>query len=215
MISSSSLHEAAGKTGALPSTIKPLSPTPQVFGRAFTVQSPPGDNLWIHHAIYAASPGDVLVVDVSGQTEHGYFGEIMAHAAQVRGIAGLVINGGVRDSQLLISMNFPVFSEGVCIQGTSKDPEGFGRLGEPIRLGNVLIRTGDLVVGDADGVIVIPDDQVETVIQKAKKRDAEEARIIERLKNGETTIAIYSLANLKTTDFAQVKNIKAEAVRNE
>lgn len=197
MISTASLHEAAGKTGALPSGIKPLSPSFRIYGRAFTVQSPPGDNLWIHRAIYSASPGDVLVVDVSGQAEHGYFGEIMAYAAQVRGLAGLVIDGGVRDSQLLISMNFPVFSNGVCIRGTSKNPDGFGRLGEPIVLGNVLIHTGDLIVGDADGVMAISEAKAETVIQKAKERDMEEVQIIERLKNGESTIDIYSLPKQK------------------
>ena len=126
--SSATLHEAAKKSGALPAAIKPLSPEVCLCGRAYPVGSPSGDNLWLHHAIYAADPGDVLVVDVGADPEFGYWGEAsMALAAQSRGLSGLVINGGVRDAQRLVAMKFPVFAwMANCIRGTSKNPFGKG-----------------------------------------------------------------------------------------
>jgi 4-hydroxy-4-methyl-2-oxoglutarate aldolase len=185
------LHEAAGRIGALPSAIKPVATGMRVAGPAFTVQSPGGDNLWLHRAIYAAQPGDVLVVHVSGACEHGYWGEIMATAAQARDIAGLVIDGGVRDAALLEEMNFPVFSRGLCIRGTGKDFSAAGSLGHPIRIGDVAIEPGDLVVGDRDGVVAIPRNRAGEVIAAGRKREEHEAEIQKRLLAGETTMGIY------------------------
>lgn len=192
-LSSATFHEATGKRGALPAAIKPLAPHVVVCGRAFPVKSPPGDNLWLHRAIYAASPGDVLVVDCGDGVEYGYWGEVMAVAAQVRGLAGLVISGGVRDSQRMVAMGFPVFSGAVAIRGTGKNPRGEGRLGERITLGSVDICQGDLVFGDADGIFVLPADDVETAVAEAERRDRDELEIFARLRAGETTIAIYKL----------------------
>ena len=115
------LHEAGGKIGALPSAIKPVAPGMHLCGPAVTVHSPGGDNLWLHRAFEVAQPGDVMVVYASGAYEHGYWGEVMATAAQVRGLAGLVIDACVRDGALLAGIGFPVFSRGLCIRGTSKD----------------------------------------------------------------------------------------------
>jgi 4-hydroxy-4-methyl-2-oxoglutarate aldolase len=192
-LSAASLHEASGRQGALPAAIKPLGPAYRLCGWAFPVMSPPGDNLWLHRAIYEAAAGDVLVVHTGGFTEAGYWGEIMTHAALERKLAGLVIDGGVRDSRRLIELAFPVFSRGTCIQGTSKDPLGKGSLRTPVQFGNVMVRHGDLVVGDADGVVVIPREIVLAVVEKAHARDAAEAVILERLSRGETTLAIYNL----------------------
>src|SRR5690606_22642629 len=124
----------------------------RVCGPAVTVQSPGGDNLWLHRAIYAAEPGDVLVVHVSDKYDHGYWGEIMSTAAQVRGLGGLVIDGCVRDSTLLRSMTFPVFSRGLCIRGTGKDFGARGWVNYPLMIGGVTIQPGDLICGDEDGV---------------------------------------------------------------
>lgn len=192
-LSSATFHEASGKRGALPAAIKPLAPHLTLCGRAFPVLSPPGDNLWLHRAIYAAERGDVLVVDVSGGVEFGYWGEVMALAAQVRGIAGLVISGGVRDSQRMVEMGFPVFAAAVAIQGTGKDPDGAGRLGEPITLGGVTIHRGDLLFGDADGVFVLPAADAAAAVSSSEQRDAEEQDIFDRLRAGESTIDIYKL----------------------
>jgi len=192
-LSAASVHEAAGKQGALPAAIKPLSPAFRLCGWAFPVMLPPGDNLWLHRAIYEAAAGDVLVVHCGSFTEAGYWGEIMTHAALERKLAGLVIDGGVRDSQRLIELAFPVFSRGICIQGTSKDPMGKGSLRTSVQFGNVMVKHGDLVVGDADGVVVIPREIALAVVEKAHARDAAEAVILERLSRGETTLAIYNL----------------------
>lgn len=192
-LSSATVHEAAKRIGALPSVIRPLASHLKVAGRAFPVSSPPGDNLWLHRAIYAASPGDVLVVDVGDGVEFGYWGEVMALAALQRGIAGLVISGGVRDSLRMIEMGFPVFAGAVCIRGTGKDPAGAGQLGGAVVLGGVTVTLGDWVLGDADGVVVIPVASGVDVIAEAESRDAMEQEIFERLKAGESTIEIYRL----------------------
>ena len=114
------LHEAGGKIGALPSLIKPVAAAFRCCGPALTVHSPGGDNLWLHRALDIAQPGEVLVVDVSGAYDHGYWGEIMTTMAKARGLAGLVIDGCVRDGVLLEQIGFPVFARGLCIRGTGQ-----------------------------------------------------------------------------------------------
>lgn len=192
-LSSATVHETAGRIGALPSAIKPLSPDMHLEARAFPVRVPPGDNLWLHRAVYAASRGEVLVVDTGGGFEYGYWGEILAEAAIARGLAGLVINGGVRDSRRLIELGWPVFAERLCIRGTAKNPHGDGELGEPVRLGDVTIGLGDLIVADADGVVCIPAASADDTRSGSVERERTEAGIIQRLRGGETTLAIYGL----------------------
>jgi 4-hydroxy-4-methyl-2-oxoglutarate aldolase len=192
-LSSATLHEAAGKRGALPAEIKPLAPHMQVCARAFPVLSPPGDNLWLHRGIYAARPGDVLVIDVGDGLEYGYWGEVMAVAAQARRLAGLILNGSVRDSRQLIEMGFPVFAAGIAIRGTGKNPSARGQLGSPVTLGTVKIHAGDLVFGDADGALVLPASEAETIVARAEAREQEEQTIFTRLRAGESTIEIYHL----------------------
>jgi len=185
------LHEAAGKIGVLPQAIKPVAPDFRVYGPAVTVHSPGGDNLWLHRAIYAAEPGDVLVVHVSDRYDHGYWGEIMSTAAQVRGLAGLVIDGCVRDVPLLREIGFPVFARGLCIRGTGKDFGARGWVNHPMLIDGVVVNAGDLVCGDEDGVVVIGREQVPQTLDSAARRAALESGIIERLRAGETTLKIY------------------------
>jgi 4-hydroxy-4-methyl-2-oxoglutarate aldolase len=192
-LATATLHEAAGRLGALPSAIKPISNDMRVVGRAFTVRGPSGDNLWLHHAIARALPGDVLVVDVGTDHEFGYWGEIMSTAARVRGLSGLVINGGVRDRHELIVAGFPVFADRLCIRGTRKDVGGSGALGGPIRIGDVVVHAGDLVVGDADGVVVLSAASVTDMLDASEGRTIQETAIIARLRGGETTLDIYHL----------------------
>ncbi|MFI6934297.1 RraA family protein [Streptomyces sp. NPDC050287] len=189
--SSATLHEAAGRIGALPSAIGPAFPGARVAGPAFPVGCPPGDNLWIHRALYAAEPGDVLVVDTGGGTEFGYWGEILSTAAIARGLAGLVIDGGVRDQDALTDLGLPVFSTGLCIRGTGKDHGAAGSLGVTVRVGEVFVVRGDLVVGDADGVVVIPQADTEAVMKAAVERDAKEAELMRRIRAGERTLDLY------------------------
>jgi len=185
------LHEAAGKIGALPPAIKPVAADFRICGPALTVQSPPGDNLWLHRALDIAKPGDVLVISVGGVYEHGYWGEIMTTMAQVRGLAGLVIDGCVRDGALLAEIGFPVFARGLCIRGTGKDYSAIGWLNAPVLIGDVAVQAGDLVVGDGDGVVVLPRPGAAEVVAKAHRREADEAAIPERLRAGESTMQIY------------------------
>jgi 4-hydroxy-4-methyl-2-oxoglutarate aldolase len=185
------LHEAGGKVGALPSAIKPVAPGFRFGGSALTVQSPPGDNLWLHRALDIAQPGDVLVVSVSGAYEHGYWGEIMTTMAKVRGLAGLVIDGCVRDGALLAEIGFPVFSRGLCIRGTGKDYGAIGWLNAPVLMGNITVHAGDLVVGDGDGVVVVPQARAAAVVARSVQREADESAILKRLQAGESTMQVY------------------------
>jgi 4-hydroxy-4-methyl-2-oxoglutarate aldolase len=160
-------------------------------GPALTVHSPPGDNLWLHRALAIAQPGDVLVVHVSGAHEHGYWGEIMSTMARARGLAGLVIDGCVRDGVLLGEIGFPVFARGLCIRGTGKDAGATGWINAPVLIGDVVVSAGDLVVGDGDGVVVVPRARAGEVVDKARRRESDEAAILPRLRAGESTLQVY------------------------
>lgn len=185
------LHEAAGKTGALPSAIKPMAPGFRISGPAVTVHASGGDNLWLHRAIYLAEPGDVLVVHVNGVFEHGYWGEIMSTAARVRKLGGLVIDGCVRDGALLAEVGFPVFARGLCIRGTGKDFDAPGFINYPALFGDVTVNAGDLVVGDGDGVVVIGRTSAQAVIHGAGRRAEAERGFLSRLEHGESSLNIY------------------------
>jgi 4-hydroxy-4-methyl-2-oxoglutarate aldolase len=185
------VHEASGGRGALSSRIKPIDPLSQLCGPAVTVACRPGDNLILHQAIYAANPGDVLVVTVGGYEEAGPWGEVMTVAAQARGIAGLIIDGSVRDSRSIIELKFPVFSKSLCIKGTTKD--SLGLINHPLIIGGITVHPGDLVLGDADGVVVVARQEIEKVLSACQLRAAKEEKIIAELKNGKSTLELYGL----------------------
>jgi 4-hydroxy-4-methyl-2-oxoglutarate aldolase len=193
LVSSATVHEAAGRRGALPSRIRPVSDAMHVQGRAFTVRLAPGDNLGLHRAIYAAAPGDVLIADTGGHLEYGYWGEILNEAAMARGLAGLVLDGGVRDVERLRAAGLPVFAARICIRGTVKDAEAAIALSATIRIGDVTVRPGDLVVGDVDGVVVIPSADVTEVLRASDERDEREETVIRRVRAGESTLDIFGL----------------------
>lgn len=190
-LGAATLHESAGRIGALPSQIKPVAPEMKVAGSAYTVHVPAGDNLWIHRAVYKASPGDVLVVYTGGGIEWGYWGDILNSAAIARKLGGLVIDGGVRDTAELSEMSLPVFSNGVCIRGTIKDYNGNAWTEAPILIGDVVIQNGDLVVGDRDGVVVIPKNDVPEALKKGVEREQDETNKTQRIESGERTLDIY------------------------
>jgi 4-hydroxy-4-methyl-2-oxoglutarate aldolase len=195
-LGTSTLHEAAGKIGALPSVIRCLTPGLVLAGRAVTVTGPPADNLWLHHAVYAAGPGDVLVVEPGHHYEAGYWGEVLSQAARARGLAGLVIDGCVRDSDRLPAIGLPVFGRGFCMRGTSKHPDGAGSINVPLALGDVVVRPGDVVVGDGDGVIALPFDRLDDVVAASVARQGREDEIISALRSGATTLDLYGLPPL-------------------
>lgn len=187
--SAATLYEAQGQKGALPSQIKPLDPKMKVCGPAFTISSPPRDNLLLHKALTLVKPGDVLVVEVSDWYEAGYWGDILTQAAMEKKVAGLVINGCVRDRNEIVALGFPVFARGLCIRGTGK--AGGGYINHRIKMGDVIIEPGDVVVGDADGVAVISRQNLEEVIEKARQREEKEEMVRQELKKGRNTMEIY------------------------
>lgn len=193
-LGTATLHEAAGRIGALPSGIKPVDSAMTLSGPAFTVHCPAISNLQIHHALYLARPGDILVVHVSGGVEAGYWGDILNEAALAQGLGGLVIDGGVRDSAGLVAAKFPVFSNGICIRGTGKDYDATAWLQQPVRMGEVMIQPGDLIVGDRDGVVALPAAGVVAIIEAGQRREADETAKIEAIRRGERTLDLYGFA---------------------
>lgn len=186
--------DANQKQGNMDSGIKPVDPRSKLVGEAYTVKCYPKDNLAIHKAIYEAPKGSVLVVDTQGYYDCGYFGDIMALACQVRGIAGLVIDGGCRDSEDVQQMGFPIFSRTVNPGGTVK--ETVGQTACPIVCGGVPVAAGDLVVADRDGVVVVKKEDVEKVLTAAETIAAKEVSVRERLLAYESTIEIFGLKKI-------------------
>jgi RraA family protein len=178
------LADVAGRRGALHGRIQALRHRMKLAGSALTVEVRPGDNLMIHAAIALARPGDVLVIDGKGDQSAALMGTIMMNACRQVGIAGVVIDGAVRDSAEIDEMDFPVFSVGTNPNGPTKLASG--RIGHPVSVGGVTVRPGDLVVGDADGVVIVERERVGALLQAAEKKVEDEAARIEAIKNGNT-----------------------------
>ncbi len=176
-------------SAALPSAIKPIDPRMKLCGPAVPVSSPGGDNLMLHRAIYAAQPGDIVIVEVGGEFEFGYWGDVMTQAARARRLGGLVIDGCVRDLREIAAARFPVFARGGCIRGTGK--RGGGTLKQPISIGATRIAPGDLIVGDRDGVVVIPPDRLTDVLAAAAHRVKHETAMKRELRAGKSTLALH------------------------
>lgn len=191
-LGAATIHEAAGRIGELSHEIAHRCGAPTA-GRALTVQAPCGDNLWLHRALAEAEAGDILVVDVGQGPAYGYWGEVMAVAAQARGLAGLVITGGVRDVAQMADLGFSVWSRQVTIRGTLKDPTRLGSVGMPLELDGVRVERGDLVVADGDGVAVIAATDAAGVVQAGHERVAKEDALMARLREGELTLDLLGL----------------------
>ena len=187
--STATIHEALGRYGNLPSAIKPISPKMKICGPAYTVKTMPRDNVLLHRAYAYAQAGDVIVANCSGFYEAGYWGDLMSLGAKTKGIVGLVIDGCVRDADDIEAIGFPVFSRGLCILGTSN--HGDGTLNEPIIMGDWLVNPGDIIVGDRDGVVVVPQNRVEEAIEKAILREEKEENVKIELRKGLNSLQIY------------------------
>lgn len=188
------IHESQGQKGAVDGAIRPLDPGMRLAGPALTVKCRPGDNLTLHYALTKLEPGQVLVVDAEGFVEAGPWGDVMSCAAMERGAAGLMIDGSVRDSHTIIALGFPVFSRGISIKGTNKRQPG--QVGVPVVFGGVLVRPGDIVVGDRDGVVVVLADEVADVIDACQAREEKEEKFRAQLRSGKTTVELLDLGPL-------------------
>jgi len=185
------IHEAQGRRGALSSRIKPIDRDSSFIGSAFTVVCAPRDNLMLQVAIHFAQPGDVLIVSAAGLADAGTFGDVLGNAAKAKGIAAVVTDSGVRDTQELRALGLPVFSGSVSIRGTVKETLGY--INQPLVFGDEIINPGDVVKGDADGVVVVRRDEVDEVAALSQARDDAEAGLIELYKAGRTTIDLCNL----------------------
>jgi 4-hydroxy-4-methyl-2-oxoglutarate aldolase len=185
------LYEAAGQQGMVDPAIKPMWPGAHLCGVALTLSCPARDNLMLHHAVALAEPASVLVANAQRYLYAGAWGEVLTVAAQARGIAGLVIDGAVRDIEAVSQRRFHVFSRGLAIGACKK--EKFGTIGDPVDLGGITVRSGDVVVGTADGVVVLAQESVEQVLQAAEARRDREREVFRQLQSGKTTIEILGL----------------------
>lgn len=189
--SPATLHEAQGRRGALSSRIKPVDYKMKLCGPAFTVKSAPRDNIMLQLAINYAQPGDIIVVSGGEYEEAGSFGDVLANACIAKGIGGLVTDTGVRDTLQLRDLGFPVFSLSVCIKGTVK--ETLTAVNEPIVIGDELVYPGDIIVGDADGVVVVRREEAKDVAVLSQAREDAEAGYIAAYKAGKTVIEVSNL----------------------
>lgn len=185
-LGTATIHEASGRKGYVDCAIKPIAKGVRVCGPAFTVDCHPRDNLMLHKALEKAEPGDVIVASVGGFHEAGYFGGLMATSAVARKLGGLAIDGCIRDSEEIIKMGFPVFCRGFCILGTGKT--GPGRVNHPILFGGCVVNPGDLLIGDADGMVVVARGDCETILKKSMDRVE-----MEKKKSGQLAAGISSV----------------------
>ncbi len=182
-----------GESGAstLPPRLRPVWAGAALAAPAFPVHCTPGDNLAIHVGVARAPAGSALVVDVGEVAERGYWGEVLTTGAQARGLAGLVIDGGVRDVAALQSLRFPAFSSLVSLPGATKLARG--TVGSPIRFAGVPVARADWVVGDVDGVVIVRGADLGTVLAAARARAAKETGFFEALRAGSTTVELLGL----------------------
>ncbi len=200
------IHEAQGRTGLLNPYMRPIYSSAKVAGSAITISCQPGDNLMIHAAIEVCQPGDVLVVTTTSESTDGMFGELLATSCRAHGIAGLVIDAGVRDVADLTALDFPVWSKAISAQGTVKATPG--SVNVEVVCAGALVRPGDCVVGDIDGVVVIKRELAAEVAALGRKRIEKEQKSRERLKVGELGVDFYGLR-------AKLKELGVEYVETE
>ncbi|TCU12677.1 4-carboxy-4-hydroxy-2-oxoadipate aldolase/oxaloacetate decarboxylase [Rhizobium sullae] len=189
--SPATIHEAQGRRGALSSRLKPVDYRMKLCGPAFTVKCAPRDNIMLQLAINYARPGDIIVVSAGEYEEAGSFGDVLANACLAKGIGGLVTDTGVRDTLQLRELGFPVFSLSVSIKGTVK--ETIAAVNDPIIVGGEIINPGDIIAGDADGLVVIRRQEAQEVAGLSQAREDAEAGYIAAYKQGTSVIEVSNL----------------------
>jgi 4-hydroxy-4-methyl-2-oxoglutarate aldolase len=185
------VHEAQGRTGLLQPPIRAIQQDVAIAGSAVTVLAQPGDNWMLHVAVEQCRKGDVLVVACTTENDDGMFGDLLATSLMARGVAGLIIDAGVRDTAELRRMGFPVWSRAVHARGTVKAT--LGSVNVPVVIGGQYVRPGDAIVADDDGIVVVPFVTVDAAIAASRKRVLNEEAKRERLADGELGLDIYDM----------------------
>jgi 4-hydroxy-4-methyl-2-oxoglutarate aldolase len=192
--SPATLHEVQGRLGAVDSRIKPTYPGMRACGPALTVSCHAADNIMLIAAIGLASPGDVLVVAAGDRPQQGGFGEVLATACMAKGIVALVTDAGTRDGAAVRDRGFNVFCYGLSVKGTVK--ETLGTVNHPIVLGGVLIRPGDIVSADDDGVVVVEQERIADVTRLSAEREAKEAKMMQALTEGADVLELTGIGKI-------------------
>lgn len=183
--------DAQNRSQCMSAAIKPLKPGLRVLGQARTVQTIVGDNSAVHAAIALLRPGEVLAIDAGGHVDTAIWGEVMAVSAHLRGVAAVVLDGAVRDAAKMREMNFKIFARGVVPRGPHK---GFGGIIDgPVSVGGVSVQPGDLLIGDDDGVVVVPLASVNAVLKEVQRIEAHETQMLDAIRAGKSSAEVVGV----------------------